>query len=148
MLLPMRLKSRQDIVDGEASRVGIGQDAGNKSSEATLVLPWRVCLRRSGADERSDAAACLDYAGAFEFRVHAGNRVGVDLEVDRQLPDGRELIARSEPASGNRRPEPALELRVDRRPVARVYGDDVHKIYCTSILVQSRQAKSGPAGSS
>ncbi len=130
----MCLKGRQHIVDGEAGRVSIGQDAGNKCSEAAFMLPRGVSLRGRGGDERSNTAAGLDYAGAFELGVDPRDRVGVDLEVDRELPDGRELVARSEPARGDCRPEPALELRVDRRSVTGVNGNDTHETYCTSRL--------------
>ena len=65
--------------------------------------------------------------------------LALTLQIDRELADGRQLIAGTQAAGGDRRAQPALELGVDRRGVARVDGDDVHLNYCTSSLIQ-RQA--------
>ena len=73
-----------------------------------------------------DAAAGLDHSGAFQLRVHPGHRVGVDAEVDRELPHRRQLIADLQTARRDRRPQPAFELRVDRRAIPRVDRHDGH----------------------
>ena len=89
-----------EIVDGEAGRVGIGEHARHEGAQPAVVLARRVRLRGGGADERPDAAAGFDDAGALELGVDPGDRVGVDAEVDRELPDRRQLIAgRSRPVA-------------------------------------------------
>ena len=90
-------------------------------------------------DERADAASGFDDAGAFELGVDARDGVGVDAQVDGELADGRQLVAGLQPAGGDRRAQPALELRVNRRRVARVDRDDVHLSDCTSTLVQCQE---------
>ena len=82
----------------ESGGVRVGQDAGHKRAQAPLVLRGGLRLRRRRADERADAAARFEHAGAFELRVDAGDRVGVDAKFDGQLPDGRQLVA--EPSDG------------------------------------------------
>ena len=75
-------------------------------------------------DERADAAPRLDHAGALELGVDARDGVGVDAEVDGELADGRQLVAGLQAAGGDRRAQPAFELRVDRRAVLRVDGNE------------------------
>ena len=136
----------EHIVDGEARRVGVGEHARDERAQPAVVLARRVGLRRRGADERADAALGLDHAGAFELRVDPGDGVGVDLEVDGQLADGRQLVAGPQAAGGDRRAQPAFELRVDRRAdrvgsmetmfIVLVYYDD-------SVLVQLVSSAAG-----
>ena len=126
----------QQIVDGEAGGVGVGQHARDERAQPPVALARRMRLGRRGADERSDAAPGLDDAGTLELAVHPRHRVGVDAELHRQLTHGRQLIAGAQAARGNRRAQPTLELGVDRRRVARVDRDDVHVSYYTSVLVQ------------
>ena len=109
----MRLKSREHVVDGEPSRVSVSQDARHERPQAAFVLSRGMCLRRRGGNERSDAAPRHDDAGAFELRIHACNRVRVDPESDRQLPDRRELVPGCEASGGDCRPESPLELCID-----------------------------------
>ena len=109
---------------GEPGRVGVGEHARDEGAQPAVVLARRVGLRRRGADERPDAAPRLDDAGALELRVDAGDGVGVDLQLDGELADGRQLVARAQAAGGNRRAQPPFELRVDRRRVPGIDGDD------------------------
>src|SRR5258706_5532801 len=132
----MCVEGREHITDGETRRVGIRQDACDECAKPAFVVLRRVRLRRRCADERSHAAARLDDAGAFELRVDPRDRVGVDLEIHRELPDGWQLVPRTKPSCGDRGPEPAFELGVNRCPVTGVDGDDVHVTYCTRSLEQ------------
>ena len=91
-------------------------------------------LSRRGADERADAAPGLDDAGALELAVDTRHGVGVDAQLDGQLPHRRQLIAWSQPVRGDRRAQPALELRVDWRRIARIDRDDVHLVDYTSVI--------------
>src|SRR5262249_58652700 len=104
----------------------------DEGAQPALVLAGRTRLRRRRGDERSDPAAGLDHAGALELRVDPSDRVGVDLELDGQLPDGGQLVAPTQTARGDRRAPPALELGVDGSLVARVDGDDRHLTNYTS----------------
>ena len=114
------------VLDREAGRVRVGQHAGDEGAQPAIVLARRVGLCRRGADERADAAARLDDAGALELRVDARDGVGVDPQLHRQLADGRQLVARLQPARGDGRAQAAFELRVNRRRVPGVNGDDAH----------------------
>ena len=111
----MRADRGDEIVGGEAVVDRLGEQAGRERPEAAFVLARRMGLRGDGADERSDAPLGLDHAGTLERRIDPRDRVGVDAQIDGELPDGRELIARLQPPGRDRRPERALELRVDRR---------------------------------
>ena len=111
----MRVERVDHVVDGEAGGVGVGQHARDEGAQPAFVLARRVGLRRRGADERADAAPRLDDAGALELGVDARDGVGVDAQLDGQLADGRQLVARPQPAGGDRRAQPAFELRVNRR---------------------------------
>src|SRR5688572_32255969 len=99
----MCLKPLEDVVEREAGGRGVRQQPGDESPKPSFVLFRRVGLRRRGADERADAAARLEDARAFELRVDARDRVGVDAQFDGELADGRQLVAGREPAGGNGR---------------------------------------------
>ena len=142
----MRRAARRATSSTRESRGGgVGEHAGDERAQPALVLARRLRLRGRGGDERSDAAPRLDDAGALELGVDARDGVGVDAEVDRQLADGRQLVAGPQAAGGDRGAQAALELRVDRRGIAWVDGDDAHLHYNTSSLVQHSQASSGKA---
>ena len=115
---------------------GIGEQSGDEGSQPPLVLLRRMRLCRRGGHERADAAAGLQDARAFELHIDARHGVGVEAQFDGELADGRQLIADGEPPGRNRRAQRTIELRVDRRPVARIDGDDRHEFICTSRLVQ------------
>jgi hypothetical protein len=132
----LRAQGTGHIVESEPGRVGVGQLAGDAGPLASIVLARWMRSRGAGRDNRSDAAPGLDDAGTLELGVDAGYGVGVDPEIDGELADRRQLIARPDTAGGNRRAEPALELRVDGRRVAWVDGQERHFNYYTSSLVQ------------
>ena len=68
---------------------------------------------RSGADESSDTTLGFHHALALERGVGSGDRIGIDPEHDRELPDSGQLVARFEPSSRDGGSNPALQLRVD-----------------------------------
>ena len=68
-------------------------------------------------DEGPDATPGFDGARAFEVGVDLGNGVGVDAEVDGQLPDRWQLVAWLQGAGGDGDANAALELRVEGRRV-------------------------------
>jgi hypothetical protein len=136
----MGAKRRDHIVDGETCRFGIGKHARGEGTQPAIVLTRRVSLCRRCADERSDSAFRFDDAGTLELRVDARDGVGIDLEVNRQLANGWQLVTWAQAAGGNRRTQPALELGVDGGRVALVDGDeaicsnDLVKQYISSIV--------------
>ena len=73
-----------------------------------------------GADERPDAAPGLDDAGALELRVDPRHGVGVDAEIDGELADGRQLVARA--AAGRWQSPRAARARAARRSAWRREG--------------------------
>src|SRR4051812_30716516 len=135
----MPAQLRGDIVDAESSGSRVSDHARDERAQLAAMMIRRVGLLRRGGDERADAAARFDDAGALELRVDAGDGVGVDAEVDGELAHGRQLSAGRQAAGGNRRAQAAVELRVNRRAVPRVDGDKWsgrHVIYCTNSLEQ------------
>jgi hypothetical protein len=136
----MLAKRSDHIVNGKTHGFRIGEHARDEGTQPTLVLARRVRLRRRRADERSDAALRFDDPGTLEFCIDARDRVGVDTEINRELADGWQLVARTQAASGDCRAQPAFELGVNWRRVARVEGNDAHVIGYTSALLQCGQA--------
>jgi len=66
------------------------------------------------ADEGSGTLVRFEQAVVLEFAVGANHRVGINLEVDRELPHGGELIARIE-RTGRDRPAGLVDnLAVNR----------------------------------
>src|SRR6516162_4861028 len=140
----MRAQLGGDIVDAESCGGRVGEHARDERSQLTTVVIRRLCLLRSGGDERSDAATRFDDARPFELGVHAGDSVGVDAEIHGELPYGGQLFADREPSGGDGRAEAAIELRVDGRAVLGVDGDERagrHVTYCTNSLEQVNQKK-------
>jgi hypothetical protein len=125
----MRRQFGDHIGDGEPSRVGVGEDTSDKRAKASSTFLRRAGFFRSGrADKRSDAAAGFEDARALEVDIDAGHGVGSDAKVDGQLPHGGKLVAGPQTPGRNGGPQPPFELRVNRRPVAWIDGDDTHVI--------------------
>ncbi len=119
----MRAHLGGDIVDAESSGGRVSEDAGDECPQLTPVMVWWVSLLRRRDDERADAAARFDDAGALELGVNARDGVGVDAEVDGELANGWQLIANLDAADGDRGTESSVELRVDRGAIPRVDGN-------------------------
>jgi hypothetical protein len=79
----MGSKSRDQFVDAEPCRGGIGQNARGEGPQPALMFPRGMSLGWGGTDERAHTALRGDDAGAFQLRVDAGDRVGVDAELNR-----------------------------------------------------------------
>src|SRR5262245_47769520 len=109
-----------DFVGRETGGAGVGERAGDERAEPALVFARRTGFRRRCADERADAAPCLEHALALEVGIDARHGVGVDAQIDGQLADRRQLIARPEPPRGDRGAQRALDLGVNRRLIAGV----------------------------
>jgi hypothetical protein len=108
----------RDIVDAESSGGRVGENTSDERAQLAAMVIRGLRLLRVGDDERANAAARFDDAGALELRVDAGHRVRVDLEVDRELTHGRELIAQLEASGRDGGAQPTVELGVNRRRVA------------------------------
>lgn len=78
------------------------------------MLTWRPRFSRARANERSDPSSCFENAGSLEVGVDARHGVGVDPQVDRQLPDRGELVARIQASGRDRCPQGPIELGVNR----------------------------------
>ena len=110
-----------------------------KARNRRACLVWRPRVAGAHSNERPNSAARFEDPTALEIRVHPGNGIGVDAQLDGKLADRRQLIAGAKAAGGNGGPERALELRVDWRAIAGVNRND-HLAYYTSSLVQVIQA--------
>src|SRR3984893_15158407 len=133
----------RDIVDAESSGGRVGEDAREERAQVAAMGIRRVCLLWVADDERADAAARFDDAGALELRVDARHGVRVDLEIDRELAHRRELVAQLEASGRDCGAQSAVELGVDWCGVAGFDGDESHLSDYTSSLVQVGQKK-GP----
>src|ERR1700730_14042373 len=122
------------FVDGESPAVGVCEDARDERAQLAGFLSGRSGFGSSHRDERPDAAPRLEHAGALELRVHARHGVGVHAQVDRVLADGRQLIARLQAARGDGRAQALLDLRVNRRGVTGIDGEDAPLNYYTTAL--------------
>jgi hypothetical protein len=103
---------------------------------AQLTLAISLVGRSGGARpyKSSDTSSGFDYALAFELKIYLGNGIGVNAEVYGQLPHCGQLITHDEPAGGDRKPDCALKLMMQRR---RVRGVDVEgKTHCPIVLRQ------------
>lgn len=87
-----------------------------------------------GLDERTHSAPGLNHADAFELGVNLGNGVGIDAQVDGQLPDSRQLVSKRKLAGGNSKPNCPLKLMVKRRRMPSV--DFKRNAHCSIVLRQ------------
>ena len=131
----MRTQRSNDIVDGETSRFGVGEDPGGEGAEPTIVFPRGMSLHRRGADERPDSALRFDDPGPLEFRIDPRDGIGVDLEIDRELADGGQLVTWTQAAGGNRGTQPAFKLGVNGCGVTLVDRNEAHMNYYTRQTV-------------
>src|SRR5215471_14005316 len=127
----MRAQCRDDFVGAESVRVAFREHASGKRPQPSRVLRRRTRLGPARPHERPDAAARLEDSRSLEFAVHASDRVGVDLQFDRQFPHCGQLVADLQPARRDGRPQTPFDLRVDRRRISGIQRDD----HCTLILV-------------
>src|SRR5580704_17581224 len=140
----MRAHFGGDIVDAESGGGRVCDHARHERAQPTAVMVGRLCLLRRGGDERADAAARVDDAGPLELGVDTCDGVGVDAQVDGELADGGKLVADLEAAGGDGGAQAAIELRVNRRAILGVDGNESagrHVIYCTNSLEQVNHEK-------
>jgi len=132
----MGVERPQHLFDTEAGSGRISQDARGKCTEPTLVFGPGTRFRGRRADKRANAAPRLEHAGAFEIHIDSGDGIGVDLEIDGELPNRGQLIAHSKASRSNRCPEAPFDLGVNRGGIAGIDGDDRHGRNNTNVLVQ------------
>jgi hypothetical protein len=78
-------------------------------------------LVRPRSDKSSNASACLNHAGTFQFRVDLRDGISVYAEVNGQLPDRGQLLPNAQLSGRNRKPDRPFKLGVKRRWVICVY---------------------------
>jgi len=87
---------------------------------AVAIAPARG-LVRPRSDKSSNASACLNHAGTFQFRVNLRYGISVYAQFNGQLPDRGQLLANAQLSGGNRKPDRPFKLSVKRRWVICVY---------------------------
>src|SRR6185503_9727495 len=101
-------------------------------------LPFAILVASSFKMPRlyksADAAAGFYYAGSFKLQIDLGDGIGVNAQVDRKLPDRRQLLPDGELARRDRKPDRPLELVIERRRVRRV--DVQYQRHCPIVLRQ------------
>jgi len=120
------------VVNGKAARLRFRYEMFCQFAQVPLPIAATRGFVWVRADKRADAPACLQNAGAFQFGVHLGHRIGVDAQIDGQLPYCRQLIPDAQLSSRNREANGSLQLRIKRR---RVIGVDLEHRF-TIVLRQ------------
>src|SRR5437867_7967461 len=108
------------LVDGEADGVRLGEQPVAQQAECAFFVARRLLGDRivtGVTNEGADAALGGEDATSLELRVNLGHGVGVDAQVDRQLPNRRQPVAGGEVSGCDRGPDGAVELGIDRRGV-------------------------------
>src|SRR5436309_4255193 len=95
---PVRVDLFDHFVEREPGGIGISEHARDEGLEPPLMLRRRPRVGRRRADERSDAAPRFEHTVALEVRVDARDRVRVHAQLDGELADRRQLIARAKTA--------------------------------------------------
>jgi hypothetical protein len=91
-LIQVLLQSIRDFAQGEPTGSSPGDHIGYELIPAARA--FGLILRRGPVgDECSGALLGIEDAPNFEFSISAQNGIGVNLQVDSDLPDGRELVA-------------------------------------------------------
>ena len=93
-------------------------DTGSRHQRADQLVELSltfgvVRLDRERGDERADALLGAEDASDLELPVGADDGVGVDGEVDGQLPDRRQLVAWREGPGGDAAEDLVDDLAVD-----------------------------------
>jgi hypothetical protein len=128
----MRFERRHQLIDGDADSGGVGQQSRDERSHATVVLARRVGASGRSGHKRADTTLGFEDAGSFELGVHPGHGVGVDPQLDGELPHRRQLVAGPQTPGRDRRSNATLQLGVDRGGVP---GIDVQETHSPIILV-------------
>jgi hypothetical protein len=107
------------------------------TSRARLPIVRLEALTNEGAN----ATLRGQDAGAFELGVHLRNGVGVDVNIDGELPHCRQPVAGVKTASHDRSSNRALELRIDRERIMTVDGEHGAALYYTISTMRSMAPK-------
>jgi len=84
------------------------------------VMMLKICWRLLLCDESACALLGFEQAADFHLAVGAGDRVGVDGEIDGYLADGGELVAGLQPSDSDRTLDLIHELPIDGHAAVRV----------------------------
>ena len=109
------------VVNRKAALVRLGNKVIRQFPEMPFALAPAGGFVGPRRNECANAPARLNHPGPFQLGINFGDRVCVDPQIDRQLPDGRQLIPDAQPLGGNRKANRPFQLRVKRRWVFGVY---------------------------
>src|SRR6185295_6379167 len=101
LLFAPALKLVQQVVERKAHRAGFFEKPVDEFGQMSFLLFALACGEMAGAYECSHASSCFEYSRAFQLGIDLGDRVGVDAQLDRQLPDGWELFPAPQPAGSD-----------------------------------------------
>src|SRR5215831_11672219 len=132
-----RLDVLHDLVERDPDRRRVGEEPVDERSQLARAIASRGESNRRGivADESADASLRGEHASAFELSVDFRDGVGVDAQVDGELPHGREAIAGAQAPGGDRGANATIELGIQRGRIERIDGEHP-SLYCASRLVQ------------
>lgn len=124
--MPAHLELPNDVVDREAGRLGFREQPVRESIQRALAIV-RSRLDRACLDwrpyEGASPTARGEHAASLQLRVDLRDGIGIEAEVDGELSDRRESVARAQPPGGNLRADAALQLRINRGGIVRVDGE-------------------------
>src|SRR5262245_24964928 len=106
--------------------MGLSDEVIRQLTQVSLpITPVECDFRLPFLHKCPDAAPRLQDAQMFQFRIDLRHCVRVDLQLDRQLPHRRQLVADSQLSRGNRELYGSLELVIKRRRMFGVYVEHI-----------------------
>jgi len=125
-----------DVVQGKSTFVRLGDEMIGQLTQVSLAFATIGGFVRPRRDESPDAATRFDDAVTLQLGIDLRDCVRIDAQLDRQLPDGRQLVANAQFAGGNGKPNRPVKLVVNRR---RMLGIDLEHLmftHCTTTMEQ------------
>ena len=98
---------------------------GELAQVPITIAPAEGRLGRPLVDKSAHSSTSLQHPGPLEFGINFGDRIGIDSQLDRQLPDGGQLVTDAQLSGGYRKLNRPFELVIKRR---RMFGVDVEHL--------------------
>jgi hypothetical protein len=116
------LQTIDQIFQGETGSASASREFRCHLAELAFAL-GRFLFKFLIADECSRALMGFEHAAEFELAIGAHDSIGVDGEIDGELPDGRELVAGGERSGSDAGAHLIDELAVDGNAGVEIEGE-------------------------
>ena len=90
-------------------------------AQASFAIAGAGGFVRARGHKSAHAPARFHHAAALQFRVDLGDSVGIDAQINRQLPHRGQLVSHVQSSGGDGEPDRAFELVIKRRRMLCVY---------------------------